>query len=239
MSAPQKSLLIQLDSQRPMTIANSLSRREALRVGLAVTVSGILIPTLPPFSSDAQAHPLGWLAWTGRTAFAAGIAWLVNRVLDKRYPSHPDTLGVKSIAPTPTADHFHNSQAEPYVVTNARYNFRDEYSPGFGYYMGVNGYLRSNKTDPIPEIKDLATHEVKRIAKEESNYDTLLFPCGKRERPTQLDLVGYQDTCDEYRVDPDRLKLDYVRPFNDGQQQYLAYGVTSRRTGEKDLLVSV
>lgn len=233
----KKSVLIQLEPRRVVSPATTPSRREVIRIGFAAVASGILV--LPPFSSEARANPLAWLGWTGRTAFAAGIAWLVNRVLDKRFPTDPDRLGIRSVSPTPTTDRFHNSHADPYVVTNPRYNFKDEYSRDYRYYVGVSSYLRSNKTDPIPEIKDLATNEIKRIAWEESRHGTLLFPCGKRERPVQSDLSGYRNTCIEYGVDPARLKLDYVRPFNDGNDAFVAYGITSNRTGQKDLLISL
>ncbi len=217
-------------------ILSGLSRRDALRLGVVAT--GVLI--LPSFVADSKANPvLPWLYWTGRVAFAGAVAWLVGRVLDRVIPDEPASLGVKEVKARPTRNAFHNSHADPYVVDKPQYNFLPRYSKEFNYYMEMPDYVRSDSKASIPKHKDLSVCEIKRIAMEEPGYGTVLFPCGKRCPPGPSDQVGFAKTAARYGVEPSKLELEYVRPFNDGSKQFNAFGVSSRRTGGKDLLISV
>ena len=227
-----------------------VSRREFLRKGGTTAIVLTLAPSVL-FTQDAEANPITWLAWTGKAAFAGGISWLIGRVLDIRFPNFGRSLkagnklakelGVQIVEPKPTkTDRFHNSHASPYAVLSPKYRFKPKYSERYEYFVGLDRYLRSDADNPLPDFKDLSTPEIKRIAKEEDYYDTILFPCGQRKLPVRGDYAGYKRTSEEYyNTDPDLMQLEYVRPFNDGTDSYLSYGVKSKRTGEKDLLISV
>ncbi len=237
-----KSLLV--TAREPDFDLDAFSRRKFLRLGAMTTTVMTILP-IALFTQEAKAGSIlfPWIAWTGRQAFAAGISWLVNRVLDKIFleddPKIADRLDVRSITPRPTGDSFHDSHADPYAVMNSHYHFDAEYSSEFEYYVELSAYLRFDKANPIADSKDLSTLEIKRLAKEVKYYRTILFPCGLRERPSKDHRDGYHSTCTEYNVHPDLLELEYVRPFNDGRDLYSAYGVKIIKTGEKDLLISV
>ena len=195
------------------------------------------------------APALAWIAWTGRAALAGGISWLVGRVLDRRFPDFgnnrkageklADELNVKKVSLGPTADSFHNRYASPYAVMNRKYHFDSYYSNEFGFYVQLNPYLRADDDTPLADFKDLSIAEIKRIASEEDYRETILFPCNQRSRPVSEDYVGYTRTCQKYKVEPEDLKLEYVRPFSNGIDSYPAYGVKSKRSKQKDLLISV
>ncbi len=197
------------------------------------------------FTQEAKASPalFPWLVWGGRRAFAAAISWFVKRALDKAFPENDpqlaDKLDVRKIDPSPTKNSFHNTHADPYIVANPRYNFDTEYSKKCGYYVELNRYLRSDEENPIADFKDLSTVEIKRLAYEDKYGKSLFFPCGLRERPNSTHYAGYRSTCNAYKVDLDLLLFEYVRPFNDGENTCLAYGVKSKKTGGKDLLISL
>lgn len=146
---------------------------------------------------------------------------------------------MQKVDPKPTNDIFHNKYASPYLIKNPRYYFDAEYSKRFGYYVELNLYLRSDKEVPLPDFKDLSTPEIKRIAYEAPRYETILYPCGQRQRPVRDHDADYKITCDRYNVNPNRLELEYVRPFGDESGTYTAYGVKSKKNGNKDLLISV
>ena len=236
-----KSLLVTVGE--PDFDFKDFSRREFIRLGVMTTTVMTITP-IALFTQEAKASPtwLPWLFWTGRPAFAAAISWLVNRALDKAFPENDpevaDKLNVQVITPRSTNDSFHNIHADPYIVANPRYNFDTEYSKKCRYYIELNRYLRSDEENPIADFKDLSTSEIKRLAYEDKYYKNILFPCGLRERPNRDHYAGYRSTCNAYKVDPDLLELEYVRPFNDGRDSCLTYGVKSRQTGRKDLLIS-
>ena len=228
---------------------NPLFRREFLRKGGTTAIMLAIAPSVL-FTQDAEANPLAWLAWLGRAAFAGGISWFVDRTLDIVFPHFGDSLkggnklarelNVKKMEPKPTAENkFHNSHASPYVSLNPNYSFEPKYSDRYDYFVELDQYLRSDTDNPLPEFKDLSTPELKRIAREEDFYETILFPCGQRTAPVSNDYAGYHATCDEYNTDPNLMELEYVRPFNDGVHSYASYGVKSKKTGQKDLLISV
>ncbi len=221
---------------RGLETVSELSRRDALRLGMLAT--GALV--LPPFVADSKANPvLPWLYWTGRVAFAGAVAWLVGRVLDRYIPDEPTRLGVKEVKARPTRDAFHNSHADPYVVEKPQYNFSPRLSREYNYYMELPDYVRSDAEASIPKHKDLNVCEIKRIAREEPNYGTVLFPCGRRCPPGRNDRSDFTQTASLYGVAPASLELDYVRPFNNGHKTFKAFGVTNPKTGDKDLLISV
>ena len=229
---------------------NPLFRREFLRKGGTTAIMLAIAPSVL-FTRDAEANPLAFLAWVGKAAFAGAIGWFIDRTLDIVLPHFGDSLkggnqlarelNVEERDPKPTAEYeFHNSHASPYVSLNPNYSFKPKYSDRYDYFVELDQYLRSDTDDPLPEFKDLSTPELKRIAREEDYYNTILFPCGPRERPVSNDYAGYSATChNEYNINPNLMELEYVRPFNDGTHSYASYGVKSKRTGQKDLLISV
>ena len=228
---------------------NPLFRREFLRKGGTTAIILAIAPSVL-FTQDAEANPMAWLAWIGRAAFAGAISWFVDQTLDIVFPHFGNSLkggnklarelNVEKIDPKPTAeDKFHNLHASPYVSLNPHYSFKPKYSERYDYFVELDRYLRSDADDPLPEFKDLSTPEIKRIAREEDFYNTILFPCGQRKPPVLDDYAGYYETCDEYNTDPNLMEIEYVRPFNDGTDSYASYGVKSKRTGQKDLLISV
>ena len=229
---------------------NPIARREFLRKGGMTAIALTIAPSVL-FTQDAQANPLAWLAWTGRATLAGAISWLVGRTLDIKFPNFGTSikagnklareLNVRKVKPNPTkADTFHNSHASPYAVLNSNYGFNPRYSERYKYFVGLDRYPRSDTDNPLPAFKDLSAPEIKRIAQEENFYGTILFPCGQRQRPNRNDYAGYSRTCNEsYNTDPDLMELEYVRPFNDGTNLYASYGVKSKKTGDKDLLISV
>ena len=250
-----KTPLIFLESPRinpvePLKFDNNpLPRREFLRKGGTATAILAIAPSLL-FTQDAEANPMAWLAWIGRAGVAGAISWFVNHVLDMEFPHFGSSfkganklareLNVKKINPKPTVEHnFHNSHASPYACLNPRYSFKPKYSERYKYFVGLDRYLRSDEGDPLPDFKDLSTPEIKRIAREEDFYNTVLFPCGQRQPVEPGDYAGYYETCNEYNTDPNLMEVEYVRPFNDGTHSYTAYGVKSKKTGQKDLLISV
>ena len=227
-----------------------LFRREFLRKSGTTAIMLAIVPSVL-FTQDAEANPMAWLAQRGKAAFAGALSWFVNRTLDIVFPHFGNNLkggnklakelDVKELDPNPTVeDEFHNQHASPYVCLNPQYSFKPRHSERYNYFVELDRYLRSDTDNPLPEFKDLSTPEIKRIAQEEDYYGTVLFPCGQRRPPVIEDNPRYTETCwREYDTDPNLMELEYVRPFNDGIHSYASYGVKSKRTGEKDLLISV
>lgn len=253
---PERPLISSVESNTRE--GNLLSRRDFL---LRSSTSALILAVAPSFllSKNAEANVLPWLMWTGRAAFAGGVSWLVGKVLDRVFPhfgNDPEApnkivkaLDVQRIDPKPTGDAFHNSYGSPYAVMNPNYRFASQHSNDYNYYVALDNYLRADEEKVIPDFKDLSTPEIKRLAYEEKRYKTILFPCGQRETPISADIPGYRDTCAVYDVDPNKLNLEYVRPFGDADNNsYTAYGVEAKDSDPtqqhdqeylKDLLISV
>ena len=245
----ETSLMIQKRSGlSPVDSPNPISRREFLYRGGATALVVASAP-LAVFTQQSVANPvLPWLAWTGRIALAEGISWLVNRVLDRTFPDFgnnrkaaerlADELNVKKVDRKPTADRFHNRYASRYGVMNRAYRFDSDYSNKFAYYVQLNPYLRSDNNTPLAAYTDLSIPEIQGIAREENCYGTILSPSGERRRPRHEDHVGFRSTCRrKYRIDPNRVKLEYVRTFKARFCPYPAYGVKINR--QRYLLISV
>lgn len=229
---------------------NDLSRRKFIHSGVKAAIGSVIVgPNL--FTKEAAAKPLflPWLKWTGREAFAAGIGWLVNQLLDRAFPYFgndqkaaeklANELDVQKVDPKPTDDISHNKYASPYIIKNTRHYFDAEYSKSFGYYVGLNHYLRFDKEVALPNFKDLSTPEIKLIARfhEASEYKKILYPSSQRQRPGYDHYVDYKRICNEQEVNPDSLELEYVRLFGDGSDLYTACGVKEKKTGDKHLVL--
>ena len=230
---------------------NDLSRREFIRSG-SKAATGIMIAPLVLSTKKVAANPLPlpWLAWAGRRAFAAGIDWLVNQLLDRAFPDFgndqkvaeelANELDVQRIVnPKPTDDGFHNKYASPYAIMNRSYYFDAKYSKRFGYYVELNLYLRSDKEVPLLDSRDLSTPEIKLIARfhEASEYKKILYPCGQRQRPVYDHYVDYKIICDQQEVNPNSFELEYVRPFGDGSDSYTACSVKQKKIGDTFLVI--
>lgn len=230
---------------------NDISRRQFIHKG-GIAAIGITISPFALFTSRAEANLLPWLAWTGRAAFAAGISWLINRLLDRTFPTFPnylynhndaeklaDRLKVEKRNPKPTPDRFHNSHASQYAITNENYHFDAKYSRRCGHHVELNRCLCSGGTVPLPKFSDLSTPEIKLIARVKQNCGTILYPCGKRQRPSYTESNGYKNICRKYGIKHNRPKLEYVRHFSDGCNIYLVHGVKSNNKRNKPLFIYI
>jgi hypothetical protein len=241
-SANPKQLLVQIENEQSQAQANpqKLSRRDALRISVSVAAALGAAVVLPAKWKRAEA---GFFIPFLAGAFATYAAWYLAKSSGIKIPGDPEELRLTQTKnPKPSGDRFHDRFNDGFQITNPKYRIPSTYGRDAGFYVRTDGYVRADGEDPVPEFKDLNTQELKRIHQESLNG--LHYPCGYRAKPNTQDVAAYCETCERYNgVDPSKLRLDYVRPMNDGKDnddsQKVAFGVTSRRTGEKDLLISV
>lgn len=232
---------------------DDISRREFIhKIGIAATCITITTTPFALFPRNAEANPLSWLLWTGRTAFAAGIGWLVRRLLDRAFPPFPnysylynrnaanklaDRLKVNKENPKPTTDRFHNRHASQYAITNENYHFDAKFSRRCGHHVELNRCLCFCRSVPLPKYSDLSTPEIKFIARAEQNCGIILSPCGKRQRPSYTERNDYNNICRQRRIEHNRPKLEYVRHFSDGCHIYPIYAVKNNNKVNKPLFI--
>ncbi|MBI5757694.1 MAG: hypothetical protein HZA46_04170 [Planctomycetales bacterium] len=215
------------------------TRRQALRLG--VWSAGTLFLSVGSSSLQRAANADSFFdryPWLAKKEFANNLAWYCDETVGKEIPADPDELGLEKVAdPCPSKSKFHNSHAEPLIVGKERHHFPSLFGENCRFHVSIHQHLRADVPREIPDFKDLASHELRRIRHEAKIFSAVLYPCGERACPAVGDRTSFHRACDEYGVDPDRLKLDYVRPFNDGRKAHLGFGVRSQKSGEKDLLI--
>lgn len=176
--------------------------------------------------------------FVGRAAAAAAIGWFVEETLDTALNRKQVEDAIVPSKSGPTGNAFHDANADSFIVDPYRVRIPTGQSGTYGFHTSLDGHLRADLPRQIPVYKDLAVHEIQRIRHEQPIYGTVLYPCGFRRPPTWEDDERYLHTLRRYEVPPHAFRLDYVRPFNDGQNQLVGFGVCNRR-GDRDLLISV
>jgi hypothetical protein len=98
-------------------------------------------------------------------------------------------------------------------------------------YFQINQFSRTDSQNPPRVRKDLNLAEMGALASPlETNYHgCVLFPCSERQQPTYDDRIAFCDVMrsNKYRRTgfvPRPEQLEYVRPFNDGTNQFIGYG---------------
>ena len=128
------------------------------------------------------------------------------------------------------------------------YRFQGQIPPTrtrYGYYTGVNDYLRSDGQAAIRPYQDLNYFEMRRVinASEMTQFGAPLTPYSDRRPPSQADMQAFYRVCREYYgiQNPDAFALMYVRQLTNGRNVYNSYlisrGPDPMRSPFKDLLV--
>lgn len=106
----------------------------------------------------------------------------------------------------------------------------------------TDGYPLMDEENPPKPIKDLNGREIRRITniKEINYYGAVPFPCSERTELDQKSKRAYEHTAAQhYRIDPDSLKCEYVRAFNNGKSSFSGFGVAEiEHLDHKDLLLA-
>ena len=211
----------------------------------------VAMATIPPAMAVAGCWPTQALAasapsafWTlGRADFVLLLTWFINKAL-KNTLSSAFSIGEKDVnqvsEPKPGGTSFHDQFASIFTV-NPRIvikNTRTDY----GFYLALREFLRAHKEAQIPAVKDVNGTELRRCRHVNSENDGkyLIFPCGPRTPPDDQELTAFGNYCRQTGMKRSDFKLEYCRPFSDGESMYRGFAIRSEKLGPSgtDLLIS-
>lgn len=199
------------------------SRRRFLRQSIAVAAGATALGIVRPRETEA-----GILGWIAATVFAAGISWVVDKVLDSWVSSDADKLDLRKVSnPQPSSSKFHNRFTEPWIVGNHDFYVTDRYLASYGTTCGLRQFLR---------LTDLNGDEMTALQRECHWYQCALLPVGTRRPYSSYDRDALDMAEKTYNTQIAPESVKYVRTFvDDRQQEHPAFGVA--RGGKAQLLL--
>ena len=219
-----KAHLLKLPSMDDLPSSDDTSRRSFLKNGVSVVAGAAAFGIIRPRQTDA-----GILGWVTATVFAAGISWVVEKVLDSWISSDPKKLGLQKVArPEPARRNtLHNSFAEPWIITNSDYHISDRRVSGYNSVFGLQQFYR---------LTDLNSDEVAAIRWEFNVYGCALMPSGLRRKFSSYDRNTLDEAANLYKTEVDPASVQYVQHFIDNQQNEHS-GFAVARGGKAQLLL--
>lgn len=147
------------------------------------------------------------------------------------------------VAYAPTPANFHMAFAAPLVIVGTTVSPQNA---GCTNCFELDSFPFYDINTPCLRIKDMNAFEMRRVTnnKEIDLFDCIVAPCNEREPVYQGDLAHFRETAEDYGFDPDSLRPDYKRPFNNHKGRTIrGYGVTTKRSAgwakpERDVLLS-
>ncbi len=82
----------------------------------------------------------------------------------------------------------------------------------WGYWVELNGIVRSDSQSPLSGYKDLNEWEMQGLPLQ-TYAGEVLFPFGERRKPDAVDVTNFAELCKSRKLDFPRFTLEYVRPF--------------------------
>ncbi len=82
----------------------------------------------------------------------------------------------------------------------------------WGYWVELNGIVRTDSQSPLPGYKDLNEWEMQGLPLQR-HAGEVLYPFGERRKPDAADVTSCTQLCKSRKLDFPWYTLDYVRPF--------------------------